>query len=133
MNRAWRAARGRIAPLLLAWIPPLAAAAAIFHFSSESRPLPGSMLLRIPKLLHCLGYATLGFLLARALRLTGIGGSPLLPAWAAAALYGASDESHQAFTPLRHASGFDLCYDAAGALAGVLIWRWLARRRERRA
>ena len=87
--------------------------AAIFALSS----LPGSEV-GIPapwdKLAHFTEYALLGFLLGR-----GTGNVPL--AFALAALYGVSDEVHQAFVPGREASVFDWLADAAGALIGALL------------
>jgi VanZ family protein len=83
------------------------------------------------KLWHFIEFAGLTFLLMRALSVTyATRASTSIAIWAAimVALYGASDELHQAFTPSRVMSGYDLLADAtaAGVVAGVWLW---ARRR----
>jgi len=91
--------------------------AAIFALSS----LPGSEVgLPSPwdKLAHLVEYALLGFLLGR-----GTGRAAL--AFAVAALYGATDELHQAFVPGREASLFDWFADALGAALGARLSRRL--------
>ena len=109
-----------------AWLPVLAWAAVIFAFSSVpslSSGLGGwDLVLR--KLAHVSEYAILGALLLRAT------GRPRL-ALGLAALYAVSDEVHQHFVEGRHAASVDVLIDTAGALAGVLAWRWLAARRGR--
>ena len=80
------------------WLPPLAYMALIFHFSSQSNPLPVVTAHVWDKLLHTLEYAGLGALFGRALLGEGLG-------WAAtfavavllASGYGATDEYHQLF------------------------------------
>ena len=65
--------------------------------------------------LSCLWYASIaGNLQAWRLRIARL-------AWLLAALYGLSDEIHQAFVPNRSASWHDVALDAAGALIGLLI------------
>lgn len=49
--------------------------------------------------------------------------------WGAAALYAASDEWHQTFVPSRGPAVTDVLIDSAGALAGLVIWLVLRRRR----
>jgi VanZ family protein len=83
------------------------------------------------KFCHLIEYGGLTFLLIRALSLTyATRASISLAVWGAilVILYGASDELHQAFTPNRAMSGYDLLADAtaAGVVAGVWLW---ARRR----
>ena len=98
----------------MSW-PYLAAAALymglIFHLSS----LPGGQV-GIPapwdKLAHLAEYAVLGFLLGR-------GSGRVSLAFLVAALYGATDELHQAFVPGREASALDWLADAAGAFLGA--------------
>jgi VanZ family protein len=78
---------------------------------------------------HILAYAILAWLwwrwLAPARRLNW---SVLLTAFALATLYGVSDEFHQVFVPGRHSRLADVFFDAAGALAMILLIRrvsWL--------
>lgn len=49
--------------------------------------------------------------------------------WGAAALYAATDEWHQTFVPNRGPAFTDVLIDSAGALAGLVIWLVLSRRR----
>jgi VanZ family protein len=85
----------------------------------------------LDKFCHFTEYGGLTFILIRALSSTyATRASISLAVWAAilVILYGASDELHQAFTPNRVMSGYDLLADvtAAGAVAGAWLW---ARRR----
>ncbi len=109
---------------LQAWVPVLVWAAVIFAVSSIpslSSGLGGwDLLLR--KLAHLTEYAILGALLVRATR------RPWL-ALGLAALYAASDELHQHFVEGRHAAPLDVAIDTVGALAGIVVWRALLRRR----
>ena len=50
-------------------------------------------------------------------------------ALALAALYASSDEIHQHFVEGRHGAPLDVAIDTVGALAGILAWSALARRR----
>jgi VanZ family protein len=45
------------------------------------------------------------------------------------ALYGASDEFHQRFTPGRSSEGLSVLFDVAGGLAGAWAYRWWRSRR----
>jgi VanZ family protein len=110
-------------------------AALIFGLSS----LPGS---RVPsfdlpgldKVVHFFLYATLGFLVARALGRALTGPTPGLSfrlvalAAALAVVYGASDEFHQLFVAGRSAELADLCADAIGGLCGAIAAEWVRRR-----
>jgi VanZ family protein len=110
------------------WLPPLIYMAAIFHFSSESQPLPELTALVWDKILHTIEYAGLGFLVFRALNGEGTG-------WRRAAaltlvivsLYGASDEWHQSFVPMRSSNVSDWLVDmlggAFGAFGYAIGWR----------
>ena len=53
-----------------------------------------------------------------------------LPALSAGILYAVLDEIHQAFVPGRSCELRDICIDAAGVLAGVLLMLLLLRRRK---
>jgi VanZ family protein len=110
------------------WLPPLVYMAAIFHFSSESQPLPMLTERVWDKLLHTIEYIGLAVLVFRALDGEELGW------WPAAVLtvmivsaYGASDEWHQAFVPMRSSDVKDWLTDtlagAIGAAAGVVFQR----------
>jgi VanZ family protein len=106
------------------WLPPLVYMIAIFHFSSEPQPLPALTEHVWDKLLHTIEYAGLGFLVFRALTGEGIG-------WARAAvltlvivsLYGASDEWHQSFVPMRSSDVRDWVTDMFGGTIGAICYR----------
>ena len=53
-----------------------------------------------------------------------------LPALSVGILYAVSDEIHQHFVPGRSCEFRDICIDAAGVLAGVLMMKLLLRRRK---
>jgi VanZ family protein len=118
------------------WLPPIIYMAVIFHLSSQSDPLPTLTENVWDKLLHTVEYAGLAVLFFRAL--DGEGARP----WAAAALtvlivsgYGASDEWHQLYVPLRSPDVQDWMTDtlaaAIGAAVCVVFVTW--RRRQRTA
>lgn len=117
----------------LRWLAAGLYAAAIFVQSGlpavlEAPGVPGA-----DKLLHAAAYGLLAVLVARALSAwPAAGRSPTWIAVAAAALaalYGASDELHQALVPARTSDVGDWLADALGAAAGAGAWRrWSARR-----
>jgi VanZ family protein len=112
--------------VIAAWLPVAVWAAVIFAFSSVpslSTEL-GTWDTILRKLAHLAEYAILGALLARALRRPAA-------AVALAGLYAVSDELHQTFVAGRVGAPLDVGIDAIGALAGVLAWDHLARRRSR--
>ncbi len=103
------------------WFLVLAYMGGIFWLSHQpSVPLP----LRFPfedKFFHFLAYHFLAFLLANAYWQ----GGQKRRFWVAffvAALYGISDELHQAFVPGREASVLDWLADAFGAWAGAYLY-----------
>ena len=109
-------------------MPPLVYMAAIFHFSSESQPLPMLTEHVGDKLLHTIEYVGLAALMFRALGGEGLGW------WQSAVLtvtivsaYGASDEWHQSFVPMRSSDAQDWLTDtlagAIGATACVVFRR----------
>jgi VanZ family protein len=107
---------------LTLWLPVVLWACVIFALSSVPSLSSGlgtwDVVLR--KGAHLLEFAILGLLLARALLREA-------SALAAAAAYAITDEIHQSFVEGRHAAASDVAIDAAGALLGVLAWRWTRR------
>ncbi|MDQ3067024.1 MAG: VanZ family protein [Actinomycetota bacterium] len=105
-------------PALRLWAPVVLWAALIFALSSISDLGTGlgtwDLVLR--KVAHAAEFAVLGALLLRALGDGRI-------AFAAGAAYAISDELHQHFVPGRVGSPFDVAIDAAGVLAGIVLWR----------
>src|SRR5262245_11545603 len=110
----------------LAWVPALLWSALIFGLSS----IPGDNLPRLPgwwnadKFLHAGIYGVLGALCWWGLRATWV--HPRVPAvqvlagGLCAAVYGITDELHQAFTPGRSPDVFDVIADFVGGLLGTL-------------
>ena len=111
--------------LLKRWGPAFFIMAAIFAASSQTKPeLPdfGASDWLVKKVGHLCIYAALAWSYLRGL---AYGGRPLsrrmvLLAVAAAALYGASDESHQSFVAGRGATTVDVLIDTLGAALGGL-------------
>jgi hypothetical protein len=107
--------------LLWRWLPVLAWAGVIFALSSVPGLATGlgfwDTVLR--KLAHLVEFAILGALLARALA--------ELHAFAAGIGYAVVDEVHQLFVPGRAGTLRDVAIDAAGVLAGILLWRRVRR------
>ena len=103
------------------WLPAIAWASMMFALSGIPSLSSGLGIwdLALRKLAHAAEYAILAVLLLRAL--------PPLPAFAGAVAFAVSDEIHQHFVPGRAASALDVAIDAAGALAGLLVWRRLRR------
>jgi VanZ family protein len=109
---------------LAVWAPVVVWAAVIFAFSSVpslSTDL-GTWDTILRKIAHVAEFAVLGALLLRATRRPAV-------AVALAGLYAISDEVHQLFVEGRHGSAVDVGIDTLGALAGVIVWKGLARRR----
>ncbi len=118
----------------LYWLPVVGYAGLIFYLSSLSHPdedLPSWFGAVNDKVIHTVEYGVLGILLYRAFRWAA------WPWWAAnawwlailgAVLYGATDEIHQSFVPLRSADLADLAADTVGALTLTLGWRRYAER-----
>lgn len=111
----------------LAWTPALICMGIIFYLSS----LPGDEI-KIPayamsdKVAHFLAYAVLGWLIAFRQYM----GKTIRPSnWhdglgqLIGILYGASDEIHQLFVPLREASLLDWTADGLGIVVGSWICR----------
>jgi VanZ family protein len=113
---------------LLRWLPPLVWAAVIFAGSS----VPGSQIPgRFSVLGHLGEYAVLGSLLAWALRVR-LKPAAIIAALALCALYGASDELHQAFVPMRTPDVVDWATDIVGSAAGIAVIALASVRRRRK-
>lgn len=113
------------------WAPVVFVMAVIFWLSSQPLLPAVSLLpawLRHDWLHHGTAFGGLAVLLLRALA----GGDPrrvgpalLLTAWAAATVYGITDEWHQSFVPGRTTDLRDVLADSAGAaLALGGAWAW---------
>ena len=138
----------------LSWAFVAACMALIFSFSQQpgvqSQSLSDGVLSRIfdlvgllipsaviRKLAHAAEFALLTALLFHALYRTYGRGRPFL-AWGLAGLYAVTDELHQILIPGRACRFFDVCVDAAGALAGIVfcllvafLWKKLCEHRTR--
>lgn len=115
-----------------AWLAAICWMAVIFVFSSIPglrSPLEALFDFIIRKLAHVGEYATLTFLLARALRLHGFSpGRVALMAMCVSVLYAISDEFHQTFVPGRNGVERDVVIDSIG-IASVGLW--YARRKQK--
>ena len=105
------------------WLPPLVYMAAIFHFSSESQPLPMLTEHVWDKILHTIEYVGLAVLVFRALDGEELG------RWQSAVLaviivsaYGASDEWHQSFVPMRSSDVEDWLTDTVAGAIGAAAY-----------
>lgn len=106
------------------WLPPISYAALIFFLSGLSDPLPQVSSLVWDKALHVIEYAGLAFLLCRALLGEGLRWRPAVAlAIVMAAMYGGSDEWHQASVAARQSTVSDWTADLIGAVVGALIYR----------
>lgn len=108
------------------WLPVVLYAGTIFYLSAQSHPeeqLPPFLLKEVSdKLLHAVEYGILATLCYRAFRRsagTTLASYAVLSSIVAASFYGATDEVHQLFVPLREASLGDWLADSAGAAAAV--------------
>ncbi len=104
------------------WIPAVLYLALICYLSSLPNPLPELTSRFWDKGLHFVEYGTLGALFLFALRSSGVGPRrALLLAIAAASLYGATDELHQAFVPGRSCDARDWAADTLGGAMGASL------------
>jgi surface polysaccharide O-acyltransferase-like enzyme len=80
---------------------------------------------QLDKIVHMLEYGIFGWLLTRALTKTRHFSSTAalaLTVFVVGALYGASDEWHQSFVPMRDPNVYDWLADAVGVSAGIFVW-----------
>ena len=114
--------------LLQAWLPVILLEAIVVFLSSRpggSIQLPFA---RVDKVLHFVEYAALGFVLYRAIRMSGgRPGAAAVGTWVLVALLGFGDEALQSQIPGRDASIHDWFADLLGGAAGV----WAGRCAER--
>jgi VanZ family protein len=114
------------------WLPPLLYMALIFYLSAQSNPLPALTTRLWDKGLHTVEYGVLGLLVCHAVLGEGLTGvKAVLIAVVVASAYGASDEWHQAYVPLRSSDVRDWVADTTGSIlgAGVLfLQRWLVQK-----
>ena len=97
--------------------------AVIFAMSSQATvPVPQTIWGQ-DKFMHFLGYAILGYFLARSFRNAHLGLTLKQVVFVAliASVYGMSDEFHQSFVVGRDASVGDWLADSLGGLAGALL------------
>jgi VanZ family protein len=112
---------------LVRWLPAALWAAVIFAGSSvPGSSIPGGYSVYG----HLAEYAVLATLVVFAERRRGLVVAGVV-ALAVCALYGASDELHQAFTPLRTPDPVDWLTDVAGACIGILGYTGVALARSR--
>ena len=82
------------------------------------------------KVIHCVEYGVLAFLIARAIRAPS--GQRLalvaVAAWFLSTLYGMSDEFHQYFVPGRSSDGYDILADSVGSVLGAGAFTFHSRR-----
>jgi VanZ family protein len=113
------------------WLPVVVYMAAIFYVSSLTHPpVPAD----IPDVrLHAVAYFGLMVVVTRAIARGAwarVNGGTLALAWLITVLYGASDEWHQRYVPMRTAELHDLIADAIGAFAaGISLKAWVIIRR----
>ena len=102
--------------------------ALIFYASSQSDPAPGLTTAVSDKLLHALCYAGLAALFCRALLDEDLSAvSALTLAILLTSTYGASDEYHQRFVPMRSSDMGDWAGDSVGAVFGSMAYLALRR------
>ena len=109
--------------LLYYWMPVLAYCLFIFILSSKPAPEQVPVFPFSDKVIHFLIYAPLGVLFYRAFgTLKSRIWVTIILSVSVSALYGASDEIHQAFVPSRTAELSDVLADALGSLFGVILF-----------
>ena len=106
---------------------------AIFLLPSQSEPLPELTAHVWDKALHTIEYCGLSVLMIRAILGEGLDGvSAIVLTIIVVSAYGASDEWHQSFVPMRNADARDWLGDTLGAVIGSIGYVSMASRRRRR-
>lgn len=112
----------------LSWAGVFGYAALIFYLSSQSRPAPFLGTLEkyhIDFLIHGVEYAIFAVLILNAEYVSFPKSPRQVLFWAAVVagmLYGASDEWHQSFVPMRDSNVVDWLADSIGVLLGSLFY-----------
>ncbi len=115
------------------WLPVVVWMGVIYLGSSIANvPHVGGTIIDglVHRIAHVLEFTVLGALLLRA---TGkdrpIARREMMVTLIIIALYGASDEFHQRFTPGRSSEAFTVLFDVAGGALGMWAYRWWILRR----
>ena len=124
----------RLKKVMKWWLPVILWMGVIFIGSSiGSIPRAGGPALDglVHRVGHLLEFAILGMLVTRALsQERPITRRNVIVTLIVIALYGASDEFHQRFTPGRSSEGLAVLFDAVCGALGIWIYRrWLRRKR----
>ena len=112
------------------WLPVLAYIGLILFLSSQPHLQAPFEFQNADKLCHVLEYLGLGWLLARAWRVTAAGQRPLalaLIAISCGIVVGTGDEYYQSLVPGRESSAYDLLADASGVTIAQIVYRALVR------
>jgi VanZ family protein len=107
------------------WLPVLAHAALIITLSAQPRLRPPLSFQGADKWMHLIEYGGLGFVLARALRVSMPKRDPLVAAFSTIGLglvMAIGDEVFQSFVPGRHSSRFDVMADMAGLIVAMICY-----------
>jgi len=121
----------RVVVLLWFWTPVIFWMTIIFSLSSlPSSGVPFIDIPNIDKFFHCVEYFILGALLVRAFWNSALNPNYkyiLAASILIAAIYGASDEFHQLFTPERSCEFFDFLADVIGSGIGAGLYSYKER------
>jgi VanZ family protein len=121
MRAATRRISKRLAGKFWRWSLVIAWMAIIFWFSAQPKAaLNFGQSTLVSKLAHVTEYAVLGWLIQHARDDRRVGWQ----SWLMAAIYAATDEFHQSFTPGRHPLATDVLIDSLGAAIGAAIAVW---------
>lgn len=111
------------------WLPAIILAAAIFVMSNLPNPPQPDLGMELgDKILHFMTYTVLSVFVMIGLyggRSKVVEKKMIILGIVITALYGLSDEIHQAFVPNRMAEFWDWFADALGAIAGTYVYRYI--------